>query len=190
MLTAMNIITHALIGWSAGVRLSQQGKDIALVTAASMIPDVDGVGAVIDIFNGGAAEYFTQYHHKFGHCFLFCLLLMPIVYWLSHRNLRLSAWFVGIFHLHLICDIIGARGPDGYQWPIYYLWPFSEAGIAWSGQWYINAWPNILLTCMLIFDFLRQAALIGFSPLFLVSRGADSILINTLRERLGKHNEQ
>lgn len=181
----MNIITHALMGWSAGVRLGQHGKDMALLAMASMIPDIDGVGAVIDIVNGGEAEFFTQYHHKFGHSILFCLLLMPVVYWLSRKNLRLTAWFAGIFHLHLVCDIIGARGPDGYQWPLYYLWPFSEAGITWSGQWYINAWPNILLTVLLIFDFLKQSARVGFTPLFLVSRGADYVLVNTLQKRFG-----
>jgi len=189
MLITMNIITHALLGWSAGTRLSRQGKDVALIAVASMLPDVDGLGAVIDIINGGAAHYFTEFHHKFGHSILFCLLLMPIVYWLSRKNIRLTAWFVGIFHLHLFCDIIGARGPDGYQWPIYYLWPFSDIGFSWFGQWYINAWPNILLTILLIFDFLRRSARLGFTPLFLVSRGADSVLVDTLQKRFGGHSE-
>jgi len=31
------------------------------------------------------------------------------------------------FHLHLAEDILGSRGPDGYQWPIRYLKPFSQA---------------------------------------------------------------
>ncbi|EKD81877.1 MAG: Membrane-bound metal-dependent hydrolase [uncultured bacterium] len=171
------------------MRLSKQAGDIALITVASIIPDVDALGAIIDVMNGGEAEYFTSYHHKFGHCFLFCLLLLPAVYWFSRKNLRLTAWFAGVFHLHLICDVIGARGPDGYQWPVYYLWPFSDTGITWAGQWHINAWPNILLTCLLLFDFLRQAASVGFTPLRLVSRGADNVLVDTLQKRFGRHHE-
>ncbi|OGK06378.1 MAG: hypothetical protein A2W80_15385 [Candidatus Riflebacteria bacterium GWC2_50_8] len=185
----MNIITHALIGWSAGVRLSTRASDIALISVASIVPDIDAFGAIIDIINGGEAFYFSTFHHKFGHCLLFCLLLLPVIYRLSHKNLRLTAWFAGVFHLHLFCDIVGARGPDGYAWPIYYLWPFSEDGVAWSVQWHVNAWPNILLTCLLIFDFLKQAALVGFTPLRLVSREADNVLVNTLQKRFGGHHE-
>ena len=49
------------------------------------------------------------------------------------------------FHLHLLGDIIGAKGPEGYQWPIPYFQPFSNSlQITWEGQWAINAWPNSL----------------------------------------------
>ncbi|PKL49580.1 MAG: metal-dependent hydrolase [Candidatus Riflebacteria bacterium HGW-Riflebacteria-2] len=185
----MNIITHFFIGWNAGLRFSRQMRDTVLLTAASTIPDIDGVGAVVDLIRGGEAEFFSAWHHKFGHCGLFCLLLVPAVYLLSRRNWRLTAWFVAIFHLHLLCDVIGARGPDGYQWPVYYLWPFSDAGLTWSGQWHINAWPNIVLTCLLLADFLRQSARAGFTPLRIVSRGADCVLVATLQNRFGGQNE-
>lgn len=42
----------------------------------------------------------------------------------------------GNFHVHLFEDVIGARGPEGYQWPIPYLSPFPHAAdITWSHQW-------------------------------------------------------
>ena len=45
----------------------------------------------------------------------------------------------------------GARGPDGEPWPIPYLVPFSPTPrLVWSGQWALNAWPNVLLTAALI----------------------------------------
>ncbi len=185
----MNIITHFFIGWNTGLRYSRQMRDTVLLTAASVIPDIDGLGAVIDLARGGEAEFFSAYHHKFGHCGLFCLLLIPLIYWFSRRSWRLVAWFTAIFHLHLLCDVIGARGPDGYQWPVYYLWPFSDNGIIWSGQWHINAWPNMLLTFLLIMDFLRQSAQVGFTPLCIVSRGADRVLVTTLQKRFGGKNE-
>jgi hypothetical protein len=52
-----------------------------------------------------------------------------------------------VFHLHLLGDLVGSRGPDGYQWPINYLYPFSERlELVWAGQWELYAWPNILIT--------------------------------------------
>jgi hypothetical protein len=186
----MNVVTHFLIGWNAGLRLGRTARATALIAAVSVIPDIDGLGAVVDVIRGGEAEMFLEYHHKFGHCALFGLLMLPLIYLLGKRSLKLALSGFLIFHLHLLCDIVGARGPDGYQWPLYYFWPFSDVGITWSGQWQINAWPNILLTCLLIVDFLRQSAKKGFTPFCFVSRGAESVLVETLQRRLGGPDEQ
>lgn len=178
----MNIITHALIGWCAGLQLSRQLKDVAIVATASVIADIDGLGAVVDVVNGGEAEIFSQYHHKFAHCLPFCLILLLVIH-LLRKNSRLTLWCAGVFHLHLLCDIVGARGPDGYQWPVYYLFPFLDSGIVWAYQWEINAWPNIALTIVLIYLFLRQSALAGFTPLSLLAPSADAQLVKTLQGR-------
>ncbi len=180
----MNIITHALMGWCAGQKLSSKLPEVAVIAVASVIPDIDALGAVIDLARGGEAEFFSAYHHKFGHCLLFCLLLMLIIH-LSRKNARLTLWFAIVFHLHLLCDIVGARGPDGYQWPVYYFFPFSEYGLIWSQQWEINAWPNIVLTLWLLYLFLKQSAQAGFSPLMMLSRAADEQFVQTLQRRFG-----
>lgn len=183
----MNIITHALIGWCVGQRISRQLGDVAAVTLASIIPDVDGLGAIVDVVKGGEAELFSQFHHKIGHCLPFCLLLLAVIH-LWRKNARVTLWCAGLFHLHLLCDIVGARGPDGYQWPVHYFYPFSETGIVWAHQWEINAWPNIVLTVLLLFMLLKQAADSGFSPLALLSRSADSQLVKTLQNRFKTHS--
>lgn len=37
------------------------------------------------------------------------------------------------FHIHLVEDTLGSRGPDGYQWPIPYLAAFStKLLLTWS----------------------------------------------------------
>ena len=55
------------------------------------------------------------------------------------------------FHLHLLADLVGARGPDGDQWPIPYMLPFSkQLQLKWPGQWALNAWPNVVITAALI----------------------------------------
>ena len=88
------------------------------------------------------------------------------------------------FHLHLFCDIIGARGPDGDQWPIPYLEPFSHLPrLIWSGQWALNAWPNMLITAILLALALRWAWQRGYSPLEMVSAKADAVFVETLRRR-------
>lgn len=180
----MNIVTHALIGWVAGRSIRRQPRDIALIAGVSLLPDIDAAGALLDVARGGEAEFFSAFHHKFGHCLPFCLLLVLAIF-LYRKDARLSLWCAAIFHLHLLCDMIGARGPDGYQWPIYYLFPFSDYGMTWSGQWEINAWPNILLTVWLLYVFLRKSALDAFSPLVLVSQTADRAFVQTLQRRFG-----
>lgn len=88
------------------------------------------------------------------------------------------------FHLHLFEDVIGARGPDGYQWPIPYLSPFSHAAdITWSHQWALNAWPNFAITVALVVVALCLAWSRGFSPLEMISRRADRAFVQTLRAR-------
>ena len=88
------------------------------------------------------------------------------------------------FHLHLLCDLVGARGPDGTLWTIPYLWPFTLAGTwEWAGQWLLNSWQNLLLTAALLAATLFLAWKRGYSPLELVSAKADAIFVETLRRR-------
>jgi hypothetical protein len=108
----------------------------------------------------------------------------------------LGAWVIGgrrrltgllalmSFHLHLACDVAGSRGPDGYQWPIRYLYPFSNSfAIAWNGQWELNAWPNYVITILGLIAVLALSWQRGYSPLGMVSTEADEIFIWTLRRR-------
>ena len=67
------------------------------------------------------------------------------------RRVAIAGLVCLTFHLHLLCDVAGSKGPDGSQWPIPYLEPFSDAiQWAWSGQWELNAWPNVTLTLLLL----------------------------------------
>ena len=83
-----------------------------------------------------------------------------------------------VFHLHLLCDVVGSRGPDGFQWPLPYLKPFSaEVLISWQYQWELNAWPNILIGFTLIAATFLFAKKYRRSPFELVSvRANDAFL--------------
>jgi hypothetical protein len=88
-------------------------------------------------------------------------------------------------HIHLLEDLLGSRGPEGYQWPIPYLMPFSHAGdLSWRGQWTLNAWPNFAITVALLLVTFYLAWSRGFSPLEMVSAKADTAFVAALRKRI------
>jgi hypothetical protein len=89
------------------------------------------------------------------------------------------------FHIHLFEDLLGSRGPDGYQWPIRYFMPFSRAcALSWHGQWALNAWPNFAITIALLLATFYLAWSRGFSPLEMVSLKADAAFVAALRKRI------
>jgi hypothetical protein len=78
-----------------------------------------------------------------GHNIGFGLFLALISFTFSTRRLAASCLVLLSFHLHLLGDLVGSKGPHGYQWPIPYLIPFSDAWQwIWAGQWQLNAWPR------------------------------------------------
>jgi hypothetical protein len=88
------------------------------------------------------------------------------------------------FHLHLLCDVVGARGPDGYQWPIPYLLPFSSSvQWTWHGQWALNAWQNMLITVAALIATFILAHRRGYSPLEMISAKVDRIVVQAIRNR-------
>ena len=134
--------THLLISWSLANGLELSRRDRILVTLSGVVPDFDGFGYVID-WICPAGLLFERYHHILAHNLLFFLILSGSLAIISNRKFLTSCLAAIAFHLHLLCDLIGARGPDDYQWPIPYLWPFSDNWQwIWEGQWYLHAWPN------------------------------------------------
>jgi hypothetical protein len=94
------------------------------------------------------------------------------------EKVKVAATMFAILHLHLVCDLIDSRGPDGYQWPIPYLLPFSnELELTWQHQWELNAWPNILIGIILVRSMIIIARVKGRSPFEIVSKKMDSVFI-------------
>jgi inner membrane protein len=181
----MNPITHILTGWclaEAVPGLSKREK--GLITVAAVAPDFDGLGIVAELATRNTAHpllWWTEYHHVLGHNLLFACLAA-----LGARRLLAAALIFAAVHLHIVCDLIGSRGPDDYQWPIPYLWPFSaQPQLTWSGQWYLNAWPNIAVTLALLAATFYLAWRRGYSIVGLVSSRADAAFVERLRIRFG-----
>jgi len=183
----MNPITHFLTGWAVANSSSVLDvKERALITVAGIVPDIDGLGAIPELLTKNSQHplaWFTLYHHQL-HNLAFGVSVAAACFALaSHR------WATGLlallsFHLHLFEDLLGARGPDGYQWPIPYLAPFSNRfHLTWQGQWALNAWPNFAITGCLLAGTFYLAWQRGFSPIEMVSGRADRAFITALRQR-------
>jgi len=188
----VNPITHFLIGWTVGeVAGLKSRRDRALVSLAAVVPDLDGFGVIAEKATL-ALEWeepllwWTLYHHTLCHNLGFGLLVTAVAAVVADRRALAAPLALLTFHLHLVADLVGARGPDGYLWPIPYLLPFSDAWVwSWDGAWALNAWPNIAVTIVLLALAMRWAWARGHSPVELFSPRGDAAFIATLRERFG-----
>ena len=184
----MSPITHFLMGWAvANSAPSLTKRDRAIVTWASVVPDLDGLGIIAERLTQNSSRpltWWTDYHHVLGHNIGFAVVIAVIAAIFGKQKLKVMLLAFFSFHLHLLGDLIGARGPDGDQWPIPYLLPFSHhLQLTWSGQWALNAWPNFVITATLIALAFALARRRGFSPLEMFSVKADSIFVQALRTR-------
>jgi inner membrane protein len=114
---------------------------------------VDGLGIAPELLTRDSAHplnWFSLYHHRL-HTLAFGLIVAALVSVLAKQKWKTGLLALLSFHLHLLEDMLGSRGPDGYQWPIPYLCPFSSAvQLGWRGQWALNAWPNLVITIALL----------------------------------------
>ncbi len=184
----MSPITHFLMGWAvANAAPSLSKRERALVTLASVVPDIDGLGIVAEFATRHAEHplnWWSEYHHVLGHNLGFALLVCGVAAVLARQRLKTALLVFVSFSLHLLGDLAGARGPDGEQWPIPYLLPFSNhPQLVWSGQWALNAWPNMVITAALILLAGILAWQRGFSPLEMFSAKADRAFVGALRQR-------
>jgi inner membrane protein len=184
----MNPVTHCLMGWTWANAGPLTRPQRAAVTFASVIPDVDGLGILVDWATASSAHptsLYAQYHHVVGHNLLgAAVAAVACAAIRGPRRALCAAFGLVSFHLHLLGDLVGSRGPDGSQWEIAYLWPFSSAWqwrVSW--QWELNAWPNVAITLALVAATLYLAWRRGFSLVELFSTQADAALVSTLRAR-------
>lgn len=182
----MSPVTHYLTGWLLANSVTLDRRDRSIVAMGAVIPDIDGLGILAEIATRNSEHprlWWSDYHHIL-HNVGFAIIYTALAFALANRRQRTAIVACIAFHLHLLGDLVGARGPDGDQWPIPYLLPFSNTWqLSWDGQWELNAWPNFLITgvALLLTFFLAWAR--GFSPVEMLSPRADAAFINSLRSR-------
>ncbi len=188
----MSPITHFLAGWAVAATAKLEKRDRMLVALAGVVPDIDGLGAVVDLFTrhgGNPFEFYQRYHHLFGHNAFFALLAASLaLVWAERKNVTAGLALLS-FHLHLLGDYLGARGDVNDFWGVPYFWPVSGRDYFWSRQWPLNGWQNFAITgVLLVFTFWR-AWRRGCSPLEMVSAKADRAFVQAVRTRLGNPQE-
>ncbi len=209
----MSPVTHFFAGWllasvsPTGRPTTLTRREKALVVAAAVAPDIDGLGIVPELLTRNTSHpllWFSEYHHSL-HTLAFALVCTLAAYLIAGPLANftfgpsikgrllptrpgLTAFLVFIsFHLHLLCDLIGARGPDGDQWPIPYLKPFSNAlQLTWHGQWALNGWQNFAITGLLLAATFWIAWKYGSSPVELVSERWNRKFVQALRQRTAR----
>jgi hypothetical protein len=184
----VNPATHGLVGWAVANTTPLGRRDRAIVTIAGVAPDVDGLGILVDFArNDGQLDWWWALHHPLAHNLTAALLYAAIAFGLASRRLATATLAFVAYHLHLLGDLVGSRAPDGYPYPIPYLNPWNDAvQLTWSGQWGLNAWPNVLITAGLLAWTFRFAWRRGRSPLEIVSPRADGAFTRALRRRFGQ----
>jgi len=188
----LNPASHLLISWTLANTVEIPRRDRALVTLTGVIPDIDGVGIIAELLTENTTMpliWYSKYHHVLGHNLGVGLILAAFVLFLSTKRWITPALALVAFHLHLLGDIAGSRGPDGYQWPIPYFFPIStDWSLSWQGQWELNAWPNILATLLFVAITLYIAWKRGRSPLEMISLKADTAFVTKLRNLINNGN--
>ena len=175
------------MGWTVATAANLQPRERLWVTLAGLAADVDGAGVIAEILTRHTAHpllWWTQYHHVVGHNLLFGVAFAVLAAALAQRRGLVFGLALLSYHLHLIADVLGGRGPTGDLWTIPYFWPFSDAWIwSWQNQWKLNSWQNLLITAVLMFWAFRLAWKRGYSPVSLISQRADAAVVEVLRRR-------
>lgn len=184
----MSPTTHLLASWIVAAKTTDNPRDRRLVSLAGVLPDLDGLGLVVDVFNGATGRartaYYQDYHHVLLHGLFGAVIVSAVMAALARRRLRVALLSLLTFHLHLLCDYVGSRGPDkGDKWPIAYLSPFSQK-LTWfcPWQWPLAGWRNDIISFVLFITPMGMAVKLGYSVIGVFSVKADKPFVDTLQK--------
>jgi hypothetical protein len=171
-------VTHLLASWIIAAKMTDNPRDCRLVTLAGILPDVDGLGMAVDLFNqatgakGTRFYWYQRYHHYLLHGFLGAILITAILTIFARRRWRVALLTLAVFHLHLLCDFVGSRGPAPEDlWPIFYFGPFDRDPMwLWKHQWRLDGWLNRVITVSLFLWALWLAVPTGHSVVGVFNR--------------------
>jgi inner membrane protein len=186
----MSPITHFIGSWLVASATVNNPRDRRLVTVAAIIPDVDGLGMVADVVKSLATgqemefTYYQKFHHLWLHGWPGALVAAALLASFGKERLRVGFWCFIVFHLHLLCDLAGSRGPSPADlWPICYGEPLFRHPIwFWKGQWKLDGWQNQIVFLILFALMLWLAIRRGYSCVEVFSSRADAVFVRTLQK--------
>lgn len=186
----MHVITHLLAGWTFAEGLEDR-RDKTVVAWCSALPDLDGLGYVVDLITLHTAfpqsHYYEMFHRLWGHGMPAALVIALAVF-LWRRNVWVALLGLLSVHLHLFMDVLGSGGKlSGQVWPVDYLSPLLPGAVVfeWSEQWPLAGWQNMTITLALIAFTLWRGCVTGQTALAAVSVRIDRAVVAALRARFG-----
>lgn len=180
--------THLFTSWLIAARTTNNPRDCRLLTLAGILPDLDGLGIIVDglsrAFGYRGTQYYAIYHHYLLHGFLGGIGIALLVAAFARQRWRVALLALVLFHLHLACDFVGSRGPAPEDlWPIYYFGPLDRDPMwIWKGQWRLDAWQNRWFTVVVFFAGLWTAVRLGYSFVGVFNRRVDAVFVGVLRK--------
>ena len=186
----MSPLTHLVGSWLVAVATTNNPRDRKLVTWAGVFPDADSLGAVADVVGSwiSAKEctfyYYQTYHHLLLHGWPGAIGVSILLTLLARQKWRVLLLCLFTFHLHLLCDLVGSRGPTiGDLWPICYSEPIFRHPIwFWKHQWKLDGWQNQTVFIAIFLTSLWVAIRKGFSFIEVVGSRADKIFVGVLQK--------
>jgi hypothetical protein len=186
----MSPVAHFLGSWLIASATTTNARDRKLVTLAGIIPDADGLGLIADVAVALATgrentfHYYQKYHHELLHGWPGALIVAGLLACFAQQRWRVASLCLLTFHLHLICDLIGSRGPSPWDlWPISYGEPlFRQPVFFWRRQWRLDGWQNRIVCITVFLSELWLAPRRGYSCLQVVSRKADRAVVAVLQK--------
>jgi hypothetical protein len=186
----MSPVTHLLASWIIAAKTTDNPRDCRLVALAGILPDVDGLGLVVDVAKGLIRHtdpdyyYYQRYHHYVSHGILGAVVTAALLACFARRRARVAFLALIVFHLHLLCDLAGSRGPTPDDlWPIFYFAPMSLHPMwIWKGQWPLEGWQNRAISVVLFFWALWISSARRDSFVGVFNRRADRVFLGALHK--------
>ena len=182
----MSPVTHLFASWIIAVKTTDNVRDCRLVALAGVVPDLDGAGLAIDLAAramGRQTFFWDQFHHVLFHGAFGAVLTAGVFALCARRKRRVALLALITFHLHLVCDFLGSRGPSPSDlWPIVYFGPFFREPVwVWTGQWCLDAWQNKLFSVVLLAWIFHIAITRGVSVMGIFSQKADAVFVRVVQ---------
>jgi len=189
----MSPITHLVLNWVVAAKTTDNPRDCRLVTLAGLAPDLDGGGLVLDMIRNAATggdrfPLYQNYHHYLLHGLAAGVGLALLAACLAKHRWRVLVLAFAVFHLHLLCDFVGSRGPSPEDlWPIFYFGPFDKDPMwIWKDQWRLDGWQNLLISLVVFVWAIAITLREGHSVVGVFSRRFDAHFVRVLRDWMGK----
>lgn len=186
----MSPIAHFIGSWLVAAATTNNARDRRLITLAGVLPDLDGLGLLADVALATVSgketnfDYYHKFHHLLLHGWPGALFIVGGLMLFAKQRWRVAGLSLVTFHLHLLCDLLGSRGPSVADlWPICYGEPLFRHPIwIWKSQWKLDGWQNQIIFLGLFVGALWIAVKRGHSFVEVFSQRLDGVVVAVLRK--------